>query len=306
MADDWTRNKFDWLDAVAADPLLPATASRLAIVLLRYLNRQTGDAWPSIPRLAADMSTAENTVRAGLKALKDRGHLAIETGGGRAATNRYTMQTPADKPCKNLEGKKSDTLQNPELNPSNSEHKPFRKLNPNPKKNPIKEPSENIYFGAGAQSTSDLFENFWSLYPKKIGKQSARKAFEAAIKNGADPESIISGASNYRDQRFASEPIDAAEREKFTLNPATFLNQRRWEDEPAPVANARAGPARREETSGVAKLLAEAYGFDKRNGTETAGDLADFRSIPVLDDGFRIENHGDDGGLSRRLPRPDG
>ena len=62
------------------------------------------------------------------------------------------------------------------------------------------------------------FEQFWSAYPRQIDKPDARKAWDAAIKAGADADAIITitGA-----ERFAAER--AAEDSKFTKYPATFL-----------------------------------------------------------------------------------
>ncbi len=158
---EYTKRVFLWIDQVAADSSLPLGSARLAVILLRYFNRDRGYAWPSVARLADDLSTAENTIRAALKALKDHGHLSIETGGGRAATNRYSMvmksKDGGEKPCKilkgndkkpseelqgienkhleNLEGLGDEALQNCDENPSTFEDKPFRKLKGNHYKN---------------------------------------------------------------------------------------------------------------------------------------------------------------------------
>lgn len=70
-------------------------------------------------------------------------------------------------------------------------------------------------------------------------------------------------------------------------------------------AQPRAGPAR-EETSGVAKLLAEAYGFDRRNGNETAGNPSDFLALSVTHERVGNADYGDDGGVFGGLRRPDG
>jgi DNA-binding FadR family transcriptional regulator len=84
---DFSRDIFVWLAQVARDNGLPAAAPRLAITLSNYINRATGDAWPSVPRLAGDLGVSENTVRSATKALVERGHLDMEAGGGRRATN---------------------------------------------------------------------------------------------------------------------------------------------------------------------------------------------------------------------------
>lgn len=47
--------------------------------------------------------------------------------------------------------------------------------------------------------TVELFERLWKEYPKKgkVGKQKALANFKKAIKGGADPEEIITGAKRY-------------------------------------------------------------------------------------------------------------
>lgn len=69
------------------------------------------------------------------------------------------------------------------------------------------------------------FDQFWTAYPNKVGKPKAREALAKARKV-ASLEAILSGLSRY----VASKPADRA-----WLNPATFLNQERWADQPANV-----------------------------------------------------------------------
>jgi hypothetical protein len=77
-------------------------------------------------------------------------------------------------------------------------------------------------------STRDLaFEEFWLVYPRKIGKGQARKAWERAIKT-ADVADVMAGVV-----RFARTP---GREERFTPHPATWLNGERWLD----VASERA------------------------------------------------------------------
>jgi uncharacterized protein YdaU (DUF1376 family) len=77
------------------------------------------------------------------------------------------------------------------------------------------------------------FDEFWSEFPHKVGKPKALAAFTAARKR-ASLEAIMAGLRRY----VAGKPPD-----RSWLNPATFLNQDRWGDEPAAVA--RAGPPHR-------------------------------------------------------------
>lgn len=70
------------------------------------------------------------------------------------------------------------------------------------------------------------FDAFWQAYPHKVGKQTARKAFRNA---GLVPlTALVSAVQDY----IRTKPPD-----RQWCNPATWLNQERWLDQPA-----RAGP----------------------------------------------------------------
>jgi hypothetical protein len=78
----------------------------------------------------------------------------------------------------------------------------------------------------GRDKSCDLaFDKFWEPYPEKVGKPQARKAFPKALAKAGSVEVIISGLCRY---------IAAKPAERSWLNPATFLNQERWLDQPAP------------------------------------------------------------------------
>jgi hypothetical protein len=83
-----------------------------------------------------------------------------------------------------------------------------------------------------SNTSSNKFDEFWDLYPRKVGKQDARKAFERALRN-ASLEEIFEGL-----QRFVADPNRVL---TFTPHPATWLNQGRWGDDPIPARNALEG-----------------------------------------------------------------
>jgi hypothetical protein len=66
------------------------------------------------------------------------------------------------------------------------------------------------------------FADWYEGYPHKIGKAAARKAFSSARRK-ADLKTLIEG----RDQYIREKPPD-----RPWCNPATWLNQERWADEP--------------------------------------------------------------------------
>jgi hypothetical protein len=71
---------------------------------------------------------------------------------------------------------------------------------------------------------AESFERFWRIYPRKVAKEGARRAFEKALKAGADADVLIAGAQRYAIERQEQDP-------KYTKHPATWLNAGCWEDE---------------------------------------------------------------------------
>ncbi len=69
------------------------------------------------------------------------------------------------------------------------------------------------------------FVEFWKAYPNKVGKPAAERAYKTAItKRRHSPGAILAGLYRY---------IDAKPADRPWLNPATFLNQDRFLDQPA-------------------------------------------------------------------------
>lgn len=72
----------------------------------------------------------------------------------------------------------------------------------------------------GEMDEIEVFERFWRLYPRKIGRGQARRAFLAALKKA--PAMRILAAL----QKHSFNP-----QERFQPHPATWLNDERWLDE---------------------------------------------------------------------------
>ena len=84
-------------------------------------------------------------------------------------------------------------------------------------------------------ASPDGFAEFYEKYPKKVGKPAALKAFRSARVNGHLPELLADIESRITGGEWAPE------KQQFIPNPATYLNQRRWEDEKAEPVNQFAG-----------------------------------------------------------------
>lgn len=83
------------------------------------------------------------------------------------------------------------------------------------------------------------FGDFYMAYPRKVGKEAARKAFEKAAKT-ADPALIVAAA-----RRFSADPN--LPEKQFIPHPATWLGRGSWDDEELPQRAASGQAPLREE-----------------------------------------------------------
>jgi len=67
------------------------------------------------------------------------------------------------------------------------------------------------------------FDDFWILYPRRVGKGAARKSWARALEK-ATAEEILQGVRRYSAARLGQD-------QAFTAHPATWLNHERWTDE---------------------------------------------------------------------------
>lgn len=74
--------------------------------------------------------------------------------------------------------------------------------------------------------TESLFSKFWDAYPKKVGKGAARKAWEKLRPSKCLTNQMLSAISVQRQSAQWTK-----DRGQYIPNPATWLNQGRWEDD---------------------------------------------------------------------------
>lgn len=68
------------------------------------------------------------------------------------------------------------------------------------------------------------FSEFWKLYPRKVAKANAEKAFKKKCKSESDYTAIMRGLQNYIK---ACKGKDS----QYIAHPATWINGERWNDE---------------------------------------------------------------------------
>lgn len=92
---------------------------------------------------------------------------------------------------------------------------------------PIDEPAPAPKPKKRAAYGSPEFDEFYDdAYPRKEDRKKAWKAWQKAIKEGADAAEVIAGARRYRD--------DPNRSDTYTKHPATWLNAGAWDNGPLP------------------------------------------------------------------------
>lgn len=167
------------------------------------------DDWTTNSEVIAEAGTeGRDAVRTALKELLAAGYLTRrreQLPDGRWATITDVLERPATddgKPGVGSSGGKTQvTKTNTEL--------------------PLQNTCSAEPSGAVLDAT---FEAFWRVYPRKVGKGAARKAWVKAMKV-ATIDAIMEGAERYATERAGADV-------SYTAHPTTWLNGQRWLDEP--------------------------------------------------------------------------
>jgi len=90
--------------------------------------------------------------------------------------------------------------------------------------NHLKEPSEEPYNSESVKRAATEFDEWYRHYPRKVARGAAEKAYRTARKE-VSADVLLAGVLQYAAQRQGKNP-------EYTPYPATWLNSRRWTDEP--------------------------------------------------------------------------
>ena len=260
-ADAHTRDRLRWLDQVMADRDLTPFAFSVAYVVASHVSRETGDAWPSQARIAEVVRSTERGVRKAIDQLVDFGHLHTTAPNGRKGGNRYRLVLLAPTSFDRNGGSDEDKFHRnggsvDEANNRNggsyesgvhrnggSGSEPFHRNGGSCLTGtvvppiPLNETSEKETLPQTASPKRETrkpkpkadddagFDELWKLYPRKVGKDAARKAYTAAVGRGGLPGDIMAGVRRYAAER-------AGEDERYTAHASTWLNAGRWTDSP--------------------------------------------------------------------------
>lgn len=213
---------------------MPTTQKMVLLIMCDYGNDDGLSVYPSIRKVAERASLSERHAQRVVHSLINEGWISVignANGGAPGTTRNYqinvqkldetgdigvtgdkmsrvTWASPLRVTSDTQTGDMGVTL--PIIYPS---------IEP-PMQQPQKKKSRRL------ESYNDEFENFWKLYPKKIDKSDAHKAYIKAIKTGASHDHLASRAES-----FSKYNERAATEQKYIPAAATWINKKRWEND---------------------------------------------------------------------------
>lgn len=229
------------------------------LILIGIANHDgDGGSWPSIATLAKYANVNESTVRRALRELEELDEIRVhlnaggthETRGDRRP-NRYDLLIACPQTCdrttkhggasthagRSEQGRVDASTGSAPTHERGRVDAPLTVPQPPREPEPLSSPdgdgdeSQLVLVSDNAAALGDPFERWYALYPKKVGRKDARKAYHRALRE-ASPEELLAGLRLY----LAADPHREMQ---YTPAPAVWLNKGRWADDPGALIPAR-------------------------------------------------------------------
>lgn len=210
MAEVWDRSK-------------QSGTNLLMLLAIADFADDDGRAYPSVASLARKCRMKPRNAQTILANLRESGELTIRVGSGPKGTNLYRIP-----PLQGI-APLQDSAPMQRIAPEGAKDcaYPLQGIAPKPSVN-HQEPSDSR-----AKGSDKSFDTFWERYPRKLAKQSAEKAWRKLKPSG---DLLIDLMSALEKQK--ASPGWLKDSGQFIPYPATWLNDRRWEDEPTLITEA--------------------------------------------------------------------
>lgn len=194
-----------------------ATGKAILLMLANYADDE-GRCFPSQETLAAECECSKRSILDWLQKFEDMGILKRDRRHGAGGYRRSDILTLSLSAAFSPENNSRENASKPKCSTFTAE--------------PISEPITSLVVRDPAE-----FEQFWRVFPNKVGKRAAEKSFIAALKRVSFAD-LMAGLAAY---------VNKSD-DRHWCNPTTWLNQDRWLDRPA-QRTARASPTSRPPTA---------------------------------------------------------
>ena len=190
------------MNSLVGDPL----AKLLLIALADRADKETNQCWPSYARLCQDTEMSMATITRKLSYLEE--HSFIYRTKRKNTSTLYTLRV-------------STTDAHVERSDTHTEHSSTLPVSIEPINDnlPMKPTNRIIVMN------EFNFDDFWHVYPRKIAKNAARRAYDSALKKVTADE-ILSAVKIFSANSRSTE-------KQYIPHPSTWLNGERWLDDVA-------------------------------------------------------------------------
>lgn len=186
---------------------------------------QTGYCYASNRYFIELYGAGERTVQGWIKNLADCGYITVEMFGGAGQGRCERRMTPLFG-LRDVRQTPADLSATPAENCGDT---PAENCAPPPQKTAGRTIQDNNTSNNNTtRACARGFDRFWAAYPRKVGKGAAERSFERIRPDAALLDRMLRAIETQRQS-------DTWLR-GYIPNPVTWLNQRRWEDEPDGVA----------------------------------------------------------------------
>jgi hypothetical protein len=248
---------FTWRELVASDrgPASP-TRRHVLITLSLNMNQGGGSCYPSTARLAEMTGLSERSVCSHLEAAEAEGWIRRGRHGSGRGWKLTAYQAAIPDTLNEVQHVRAAGTETGSARQRSEGAEPHaRGTEPHargtePDDTEVLKEVQSISsynsprISPRISDVDDRFDGFWSVYPPRAGgnpKRRAQHAWNARLKEGADPQAIIAGARRYRQYLEATH----SDGTQYVMQAATFVGpERHWEEPwtPPPPLDGRRSP----------------------------------------------------------------
>lgn len=172
----------------------------LVLLILANHANDSGEAWPSVARVARVARVSVSTARRSIRTLERLGEVQTVVSPGRPNRYRLTLADPGqiDRPSLDATGADPGQIDRPTPvrltdTPVTGDRGPRSWVTAEPSMNR----QETSTRAQAPDARAEGFDEAWAVYPRKIGREAARRKYAATLRKGASAADLLTAARNY-------------------------------------------------------------------------------------------------------------
>lgn len=208
--------------------------------------------FPGIESLAHKARLSERQVKRAIAELVEAGVILVERNASPYKTNLYTVRQVHEWPREDNMSPTTEVSDVTFATGGGDTHVPSDVTPMSPKPLVTSDQPSDLFGSIEPHSDArkvktekpDRFDEFWAIYPSKVKKPVAFKAWQKAVRK-ADPDKIIAAARVYA----GTETVQRG----FVMHPTTWINSERFNDADLQPPSPSAAPVQRWYAGGLVR-----------------------------------------------------